>query len=222
MRHSARSLPAANIRFEILGSPCTMRSPLTGSAGSEAASASTRSASGRIVAMSRCAACSTSASRRPFKCRGVSCTPSRAFWNVYSRSPTARWNSASARPASRACAGDSSASRHTPSMRVSTRHTAPSCSSHSVPARLGTSRGVKTPLRARCSVTAAMSKFTAGGKIGFTRWSTSSAPRVERAYHVGLIRPEIAGSRGPAARSNASSTAAGGVGFRTAAIVPLS
>src|SRR4051794_40936168 len=55
-----------------------------------------------------------------------------------------------------------------------------------------------------------MSRFTSAGKIGFTRWSTSSVPSRARTNHVGLISPEVARSSGSDASENASRTAGSG------------
>src|SRR5262249_52558629 len=98
---------------------------------------------------------------------------------------------------------------------VSTRHTAPARSIHSAPDRTATSRGVITPLAARCSVTAAISSFTAAGKIGFTRCSTSGSPLAARTNHVGLINPDVARRTGSRASPNASSTSPSGTSWES-------
>ena len=64
MRHSARSASCANTRFEIFGSPCTMRSRLGGNGGNAAAASRTRSANGSMTSKCRWPRCSTSTSRK--------------------------------------------------------------------------------------------------------------------------------------------------------------
>lgn len=92
-------------------------------------------------------------------------------------------------------------------MRVIIRHTSPSRSSHAAPVVVRRRRGVSRPRRARCSVTARMSRWISGANTGCTRCSTK-APWGEATAKVSLIRPRPRGSTQPGSTSKAGTMAA--------------